>query len=51
MFGVFLAFVAVFVNLFFILFVTVHRQTNFFVNVYWDNKYSDSDSDIVIIFQ
>ena len=26
-------------------FVTVHRKTNFLVNLYWDNKYSNSDSD------
>ena len=25
--------------------LTVHRKTNFLVNLYWDNKYSDSDSD------
>ena len=42
---VFLALVAVFISLLFILFVTVHRKTNFLVNVYWDNTYSDSDSD------
>ena len=29
----------------FILFPTVHRKTNFLVNLYWDNKYSDSDSE------
>ena len=23
----------------------MHRKTNFLVNLYWDNKYSDSDSD------
>ena len=28
----------------FILFPTVHRKTNVLVNLYWDNKYSDSDS-------
>ena len=44
-FGVFLAFVALLTSLLFILFVTVLRKTNFFVNLYWDNKYSDSDSD------
>ena len=43
MFGVFLTFVAVVISLLFILFVTVHRKTNFLVNLYWDNKYSDSD--------
>ena len=43
MLGVFLAFVAVFISLLFI--VTVHRKTNVPVNLYWDNKYSDSDSD------
>ena len=48
-FSVFLAFVAVIINLLFILFVTVHRKTNFFVNLYWDNKDSDSDSLIIII--
>ena len=48
-FSVFLASVAVIINLFFILFVTVHRKTNFFVNLYWDNKDSDSDSLIIII--
>ena len=31
-------------SLLFILFVTVHRKTNFLVNLYWDNKYSDSHS-------
>ena len=44
----FLAFVAVSpcynISLLFILFPTVHRKTNFLVNLYWDNKYSDSDS-------
>ena len=44
MFGVFLAFVALFLSQLFILFVTVHRKTNFLVNLYWDNRYSDSDS-------
>ena len=29
----------------FILFPTVRRKTNFLVNLYWDNKYSDSESD------
>ena len=24
----------------------MHRKTNFLVNLYWDNKYSDSDSDL-----
>ena len=43
MFGVFLAFDEVFISLLFILFVTVHRKTNFLVNLYWENKYSDSD--------
>ena len=23
----------------------MHRKTNFLVNLYWDNKYSDSDSE------
>ena len=43
--GVFLAFVAVFIGLLFILFDTVHCncKTYFLVNLYWDNKYSDSD--------
>ena len=27
----------------FIISLTVHRKTNFLVNLYWDNKYSDSD--------
>ena len=55
MLGVFLAFVAVFISLLFIVTVhrkpapvnlyPVHRKTNFPVNLYWDNKYSDSDSD------
>ena len=31
--------------LLFIISLTVHRKTNFLVNVYWDIKYSDSDSD------
>ena len=43
MFDVFLAFVTVFLSLLFILFVTVHCKTNSPVNLYWDNKYSDSD--------
>ena len=42
--GVFLAFVAVFISVLFILFVAVHRKTNFLVNLYCDNKYSDSGS-------
>ena len=29
----------------FIISLTVHRKTNFLVNLYWDNKYSDSDSE------
>ena len=41
-FGVFLAFAAVFISPLFTLFVTVHRKTNFLVNLYWDNKHSDS---------
>ena len=41
----FLAFVAVFISLLFILFVTVHCETNFPVNLCWDNKYSDSEKD------
>ena len=44
--GVFLAFVAVFISLLFILFDTVHCKTNFLVNLYWENKYSDSDSGV-----
>ena len=45
-FGLFLAFIIVFISLLFILFLTVYRKTNFFVNLYWDNKYSDSDSEM-----
>ena len=41
----FLAFVAVFISMLFILFVTVHHQTNFLVNLYWDNKDSESHYD------
>ena len=26
----------------------MHRKTNFLVNLYWDNKYSDSDSVCVL---
>ena len=48
---VFLAFVAVFVSLLFILIVTVHRKTNVIVNVYWDSKYSDSDSEKFELFK
>ena len=33
--------------LLFIISLTVHRKTNFLVNLYWDNKYSDSDSEDV----
>ena len=44
MFGVFLALVAVFISLLFILLVTMHRKTNFLVNLYRDNTYSDTDS-------
>ena len=40
----FFAFVGVFISLSFILFVTVHRDTKFPVNVSWDNRYSDSDN-------
>ena len=29
----------------FILFLTVHHKTNFLVNLYWNNKYSDSESE------
>ena len=43
-FGVILAFVAVLKYVLFILFPTVHRKTNFLVNLYGDNKYSDSDN-------
>ena len=43
--GVFLAFVGVFISLLLILFVTVHRDTKFPVNLYWDIRYSDSDND------
>ena len=50
-FGVFLDFVAVLkywsTGLLFILFSAVHRKTNFLANLYWDNKYSDSDCDVV----
>ena len=45
MFIVFVAFVAVLITPLFILFVTVHRKTNFLVNLYRDNQYSDSDSE------
>ena len=45
MFSVFLVFVAVFISLLFIQFVTVHCKTNFLVTFYWDNEDSDSDSD------
>ena len=40
-------FVAVFISLLFILFVTVHRIINFLVNLHWewDSKYPDSDFD------
>ena len=34
-----------FISLLFMVFVTVHRKTNFLVNVYWGNQYYDSDSD------
>ena len=37
MFGVSLGFVAVINSLLFILSSTVHRKTNFLVNLYWDN--------------
>ena len=30
-------------NLLFILFLTMHQKTNFLVNLYWDNNYSDHD--------
>ena len=43
MFGAFLAFAAVFISLLFNLFVTVHRKTNVLANLYWDDKYSDSE--------
>ena len=33
--------------LLFLISLTVHRKTNFLVNLYRDNKYSDSDSDSV----
>ena len=49
--AVFLAFVGVFISLSFILFVTVHRDTNFPVNLYWDNRYSDSDNDELVLGQ
>ena len=44
-FRVFLAFASRVKLLLFIISLTVHRKTNFLVNLYWDNKYSDSDSD------
>ena len=47
MLSVFLAFVAVFISLLLILFVTVHRKVNFLVNVYWDNKDSDSQDHLM----
>ena len=31
------------ISLLFVLFPTVRRKRNYFVNFYWDNKYSDSD--------
>ena len=37
-FGVFLTFVAMFISLLFIPFVTVHCKINFLVNFYWANK-------------
>ena len=39
-------FVAVFISLLFIIFVTVHRIINFLVNLLWewDSKYPDSDT-------
>ena len=40
----FLAFVAMFISLLFILLVTMHHKTNFLVNLYKDNRYSDTDS-------
>ena len=30
---------------------TVHRKTKFLVNLYWDNKYSDSDSMLTAVFR
>ena len=33
------------ISLLFILFLTVHRKTNFLVNFSWDNKDSNSESD------
>ena len=48
-FGVFLAFVAVFINLLFSLFVTVHRKINFLVSLYSDSKYSDTEAIFVNI--
>ena len=44
MFGMFSALIAEFISLLFILFVAVHRKKNVLVNLYCDNKYSDSDS-------
>ena len=41
---VFLAFVAMFFSPLCILFVIVHHKTNVLVNLYWDSRYSDSDS-------
>ena len=30
--------------------VCLQTKTNFLVNLYWDNKYSDSDSDFIFCF-
>ena len=30
-------------------FCSVHRKTNFLVNLYWENQYSDSDSDLWMV--
>ena len=35
--------VKIFEHLLFILFLTMHHKTNFLVNLYWDNNYSDHD--------
>ena len=36
--------VTMFISLLFILLVTMHHKTNFLVNLYRDNRYSDTDS-------
>ena len=37
-------------SLLFIQFPTVHPKTNFLVNLYWDNKYSDFDFDSDLVY-